>query len=89
MKSSHWPQHRIPVGNEWKQNRRCVTVWESRFSSLFVYVRGKMEKFALANYVYMFRCVFRRQGNGRCGILDDRTCINNLPFEANLSILGV
>ena len=24
-----------------------------------------MEKFALANYVYMFRRVFRRQGNGR------------------------
>ena len=24
-----------------------------------------MEKFTLANYVYMFHCVFRRRGNGR------------------------
>ena len=39
-KRPHWPQHRTPVGNEWTQNRRCVTVWDSRFSWLFVYVRG-------------------------------------------------
>ena len=38
--SVHWPQHRIPVVSEWKQNQCCVTVWDSRFSWLFVYVRG-------------------------------------------------
>ena len=26
---------------EWGQNRRCVRLWDSRFSCLFVYVRGK------------------------------------------------
>ena len=40
--SSHWPQHRTPVRNEQKQNQRCVPVWDSRFSWLFVYVRGKI-----------------------------------------------
>ena len=40
-KSQHWPQHRIRVGRECTQNRRCVTVWDRRFSCLFVYVRGK------------------------------------------------
>ena len=43
-----------------------------------------MEKFTLANYVYMFCHVFRRQGNG---ILDDGTCIHNLRSE--FFILGV
>ena len=40
----HWPQDGTPVGNERTQNRWCVTVWDSRFSWLFVYVRGMMSK---------------------------------------------
>ena len=35
-KSLHWPQDRIPVLSEWRQNRGCVIVRASRFSCLFV-----------------------------------------------------
>ena len=30
----------IPVRSKRTQNRRCFAVWDSRFSCLFVYVRG-------------------------------------------------
>ena len=43
-KRPHWPQHRTPVGNDLMHNRRCVTVWDRRFSCLFVYVRGTIDQ---------------------------------------------